>query len=337
MQRRVLTMVLLAGLILPAVATAQAQVVWVREYDPALWEFPEGIAVDLQGNIYVAMAVLGQVRKISPDGIETILFQFPTGSLVVGLAVDAPGNVYAGVVAPPEEPSIHGIWKIDHHGLGTHLPGSEAIGMPPNGLAIDPRGNLWVTDSWVPGTMPPDAEGSIWRIPPGGEAELWYRDSLYLGGLGLLQGYAPIGANGIAYYHRALYVANTERGHIVRIPVRPSGQPGEPQVLITHPDLALVDGITMDVLGTIFAAIIGQNKIIAISTRTGTVVELAAGDPLDGPASLTFGAGNDRVDTLFFTNYAVLSQEPNPGVLKLELDWPPGWWPWRLPRQMIGS
>jgi hypothetical protein len=52
---------------------------------------------------------------------------------------------------------------------------------------------------------------------------------------------------------------------------------------------------------------------------------LAAGDPIDGPASTTFGTGVDSVSTVFFTNYAVLNQvDPQPGVLKIELPWPPG-------------
>jgi sugar lactone lactonase YvrE len=320
MVRRILVVALLALLILPTLVTAQGQVEWVRMYDPSLGEFPEGIAIDLQGNIYVGMAMLGHVRKIGPDGEESIFFQFPAGSMVVGLAADALGNVYAGVVFPLD-PDVHGVWKIDRSGQGTHLPGSEAIGIPPNGLAFDPRGNLYVTDSWVIGSDP--AQGSIWRIPPGGPAELWYRDADTLGGLGQLPPpYNPIGANGIAFYHGALYVANTERGHIVRIPVLAGGGPGEPEVLVDG--LHMIDGIALDARGTLFAAIIGYDRIVSVCPRTGAAVLLAEGGPIDGPASLAMGAGRDSVSTLFFTNYAVLSPDPQPGVLTLELGWPPG-------------
>ena len=324
MKRRVLILVLLAVLILPGLVAAQPQVVWVHAYDPAAGEFPEGIAVDLQGNLYVSMAALGQVRKISPGGEESVLYQFPPGTMLAGLAVDKQGNVYAGVMAPGVS-EVHGVWKIEPDGVGTHLPGTEAIGLPPNGLAFDPRGNLWVTDSLAvgPDEDPDWPQGSIWRIPPGGEAELWFQDNETLGGTDALEGYPPIGANGIAYYHRALYVANTERGHIVRIPVLPHGGPGEPEVLIADQDLFLIDGITMNPLGVIFAAIIGQNQIVAYCTRSGTLNVLAVGEPLDGPASVAFGVHNDRLDTLYFTNYAVLSPEPQPGILKLELGWPP--------------
>jgi sugar lactone lactonase YvrE len=322
MKRRIAVIGLLAVLILPVLAAAQTQVVWVKEYDPAAGEFPEGIAVDLKGNIYIAMAALGQVRRISPDGTETLFYQFPpaAGVQLLGLTVDALGNVYVCAFSP-YAPEYQGVWRIDRRGGAEQLPGTEAIGLP-NALAFDPRGNLYVTDSWVPGIVPP--EGAVWRIPRGGEAEVWYQDGENLGGLGQIPGYPPLGANGIVYYDRALYVANTERGHIVRIPVSPDGGPGEAEVLADDPTLYLIDGITVDVHGRIAAAIIGQNSIVGICARTGSFLVLAAGDPIDGPASTTFGAGVDSVSTVFFSNYAVLSEEPRPGVLKMELSWPPG-------------
>ncbi len=60
--------------------------------------------------------------------------------------------------------------------------------MFPNGLALDPSHNLYVSDSIL---------GAIWRIPPGGQAELWLQDES-LAGLAELNPF-PIGANGVTY------------------------------------------------------------------------------------------------------------------------------------------
>ncbi|MCL7455190.1 MAG: hypothetical protein M8467_19315, partial [Anaerolineae bacterium] len=86
----------------------------------------------------------------------------------------------------------------------------------------------------------------------------------------------------------------------------------------------MVDGITMNHVGSIFAAVIGKDHIVAICGFTGALSVLAAGPPIDGPASVALGPNNDSFDTLYFTNYAVMNPEqPQPGVLKVVLGWPP--------------
>jgi sugar lactone lactonase YvrE len=321
MKRTILVTLMMLAIALPTgLATATGHVEWIIKYDPALREFPEGIAVDHHGNIYTSLGPLSQIRKLSPDGSESIFYQFPTGTGLAGLAADVQDNIYVGTVAPGN-PDVHGVWRINPKGKAKHLPGTEAMGLPPNGLAFDKRGNLYVTDSWVLGSDP--ALGSIWRIPPGGEAELWYRDDELLGGLGAIPGYSPIGANGIVFFSGSLYVSNTERGHIVRFPVLPNGEPGEPAIVAQGKELLIIDGLTVDVRGTLYAAIIGQSTIVAVCPLTGKKLVLAtAEDGLDNPSSLTFGTGKNRIGTLFFTNYSVLSAEPTPGILKLEMDWP---------------
>jgi sugar lactone lactonase YvrE len=184
MKRTILVTLLLLAFVLPgSLASASGHVEWIKTYDPAQGEFPEGITVDHHGNLYVSIGPLSQIRKLSPNGMENIFFQFPQGTGLAGLAVDVHDNIYVGTVAPAN-PDLHGVWRIDPQGVGQHLPGTGTMGLPPNGLAFDKRGNLYVTDSWVFGSDP--AQGSIWRIPPGGKAEIWYRDVELLGGLGLI-------------------------------------------------------------------------------------------------------------------------------------------------------
>lgn len=64
-------------------------------------------------------------------------------------------------------------------------------------------------------------------------------------------------------------MTNTTRGHIVRIPILPHGDPGEAGVLADDSALDGIDGITMDVHGRIVAAIIGQDSIVGVCARTG--------------------------------------------------------------------
>ena len=304
---------------LPSLAAASGPVVWIRTYNPAAGEFPEGIAVDKQGNIFVSMAPIGQIRKISPEGTETLFYQLPAGAALTGLAVDAPGNVYVGVFGQGAYPG--GVWRIDRDGKSaSRLPGTENIFLP-NGLAFDKQGNLYVTDTYVWGSMPP--AGAIWRIPRHGDAQLWLQNSALLGGLGNVPGYPPLGANGIAFRHNRLYVASTEKGLIAQVPVLPDGSAGELSVVAQGSDLWMIDGIALDVHGTIYAALIGQNRVVTVNPASGSVTPLAGpADGVDGPASLAFGAGNGERQSLYFTNYAIISQDPNPGVLKMDVGVP---------------
>jgi sugar lactone lactonase YvrE len=319
MKRSLVVCALALMLALPSLAAASGQVTWIRTYDPAAKEFPEGIAIDKQGNIFVSMAQLGQIRKISPDGTETVFYQFPGTPGLLGLAVDAPGNVYVGVFTGGAGP-LQGVWRIDRDGgSAARLPGTANIFLP-NGLAFDKEGNLYVTETYVAGSMP--FAGAVWRIPRQGEAARWLLDSALLGGLGAVPGYPPLGANGIAFRHNRLYIASTEKGLIAQVPVLPDGSPGELSVVVQAPTLYMIDGIALDVLGTIYAALIGQDRVVAVDPASGDVTPLAGPvDGLDGPASLAFGTGDGKRQSLYFTNYAIIARL-HPGVLVMDVGVP---------------
>jgi sugar lactone lactonase YvrE len=283
----------------------------VRSYDYSQAELPEGVAVDKRGNLYVSLAPPGQIWKISPNGSESLLADFAEwGSL--GLAVDAPGNVYFTHSSFISD--THGVYRVTKDGDVRRLPGTEAIGLP-NALAFDKRGNLYVTDSSV---------GAIWRIRRRGFVEQWLQHVM-LEGLGEIPGYPPIGANGIAYRHGSLYVANTEKGLLVRVPILKGGAAGEPELIAEGPHLYGLDGIALDVHGDIYAALVLQSKLVRIDPVDGDVVELAtASDGLDEPASLAFGTGKGHRQSLFVTNYAVIDPEAGfgPAVLKIDVGVP---------------
>lgn len=123
---------------------------------------PSGIAIDIQGNLYVADQMNHRIRKITPNGIVTTLagssqgyadgagtgaqFYRPTG-----VVVDALGNVFVADLFN------HKIRKITPTGIVTTIAGStygfadgnatSAKFAFPAGLALDKEGNLYVADS----------------------------------------------------------------------------------------------------------------------------------------------------------------------------------------------
>ncbi|HEX9913488.1 MAG TPA: hypothetical protein VGB32_01085 [Candidatus Bathyarchaeia archaeon] len=289
------------------------QVSPVRLYDASGGEFPEGIAVDKVGNLYVSISSLDQIWKIKPDGSETLLLTIPTdgGSMAFGLAVDAPGNVYAAFAFNPD---TQGVYRIDKSGDVERLPGTENI-LWANALAFDDGGTLYITDSW---------SGAIWRITQRGSAEVWLQHDL-LEGLNEIPGFPPVGANGIACYHGSLYVANTEKGILLRIPIMKGGAPGEPEVVVEGFELYGLDGIALDVRGDVYGALVLQNKLVKIDSDDAEITALlSADDGLDMPASLAFGTGKGNRQTLFFTNFSLLGSHTGygPAVLKIGIGIP---------------
>lgn len=276
-------------------------------------ERPEGIAVAKNGDLYVGISTTGSIYRLRsgpPHSGDVQRSHFATpGAGLLGLAVDAPGNVYAAVAS--FNPATHGVWRIGPDGAGARLPGSVAIFFP-NALAFDDDGNLYVTSSSGPPTGPGTwRDGQIWRIPPGGPAMLWLEHTLLTGtGSPLTAPPFPLGANGIAYRDGALVVANTEKGLLVRVPVT-TGAAGTPALMAGG--FAFPDGLALDVHGSVYLLEIGLTRLVRVSADGSTVEPLAG--PFDGvhfATSVAFGTGRGDRQGVFLANAAIPLPHPAP-------------------------
>jgi sugar lactone lactonase YvrE len=128
------------------------------------FNYPQGLAVDSTGTVYVADSSNHLIRKITKDGVVSTLagsgsagsgsngsgtsatFRAPSG-----LAVDSTGTVYVA------DTGNHLIRKITKDGVvstlaGSGLPGSDngsgtsATFRAPSGLAVDSAGTVYVAD-----------------------------------------------------------------------------------------------------------------------------------------------------------------------------------------------
>ncbi|MEA3510251.1 MAG: hypothetical protein U9R51_02330 [Actinomycetota bacterium] len=307
---------------------------------------PEGVAVDNVGNVYVSVGIGGQteVWKFDPTGEGEVLANIP-GPAPAGLAVDANGNhVYAAQ-------QFVGVFKIDMNGESELVPGTNAIAVP-NSMAFDKKGNLYITETF---SYDPEEDGvldfypncvgsgfdgwfgrgGIWVVPKGGEAELLLRHDLLTGVCAPIPIPFPIGANGLAYRHGSLIIANTERALLLKIPVLKSGELGDISVVADLSGividgftfgLPMIDGIALDVHGNIYAAIVTGNAIVRVSQDGATAEVLATDvDGLTFPASLAFGTGKGERSSVFVTNLAFDPYPPflaGPGLAKIDVGQP---------------
>ena len=127
----------------------------------AQFSYPSGVAVDAEGNVYVADGVNHRIRKITPEGLVSTLagstegFRDGSGTSAqfdrpAGVEVDAVGNVYVA------DYGNNLIRKITSEGLVSTLAGStrgfkdgsgrSAQFHGPAGVALDAEGNVYVAD-----------------------------------------------------------------------------------------------------------------------------------------------------------------------------------------------
>ncbi len=130
----------------------------------AQFNSPYGVAVDSDGNVYVADLGNHRIRKITPDGVVSTLagtgvvgFMDGMGNVAqfnypYGVAVDSAGVVYVA------DSSNHRIRKITPDGVVSTLAGTGTSGFingmgnvakfnSPYGIAVDSAGNVYVADS----------------------------------------------------------------------------------------------------------------------------------------------------------------------------------------------
>jgi len=296
--------VLLAGL--PSLLHSQT-LKQVALFDGTKNEFPESIAIDHRGNLYLSLVSLGRIKKVTPDGVQSDFAEIP-GNRVLGLTFDRAGNL---VVA-----ASSGVWKISPSGtpqLFAAVPGHMNL----NDLTYDLRGNLYVTDS---------AKFVIWKVDPQGNATLWSSDPLFQPSATSTFP-SKIGPNGIGFTpdRKTLHVNNTSAGRVLALDLKRDGTAGPARVFAESPLLVGADGLRIDVFGNTYVAVNIQNRIARVSRR-GQITVVAQDNLLSAPTSVVFGRLHNP-HTLFICNNGGSFFGPNPvreGVLRLDLGRPVG-------------
>jgi sugar lactone lactonase YvrE len=147
----------------------------------------------------------------------------------------------------------------------------------------------------------------VWKVAPTGAAAIWTQDPLLEGDRTAF----GFGANGLELRDGALYVNNTSKGSIVRVPIQADGTAGQPEVFFQDSALIGADGLAFDLFGNAYVTTDGlQNTLVEVHSD-GTVQVLAtAADGLDYPASIAFGLGDDA-SSLYIANVGAAFGTPS--------------------------
>ncbi|HEX4850970.1 MAG TPA: NHL repeat-containing protein [Puia sp.] len=127
----------------------------------AQFNFPDGIALDQQGNLYVSDAANYRIRKITPDGqVSTVAgsnnFGFTDGDVRAAtfnfpadLVIDKTGNLFVIDINRIREVTPGGNVSTIAGGTDGFKDGDGSVAQfnTPDGLGIDGDGNLYVADT----------------------------------------------------------------------------------------------------------------------------------------------------------------------------------------------
>lgn len=329
MKRSLLVFAAIATLLLllaaPASASAaspQPRPVATLPYG-AMGSFAESMTAVAGGNLYASLTLwgdsnTGQIWKITPSGATSLVASIdlgPTGALM-GITHDAVGRLYVADAdfSGTEESLIYRVGTGGSMTVVAYLP----PGSWPNGLACH-GGYLFAADSSL---------GAIWRVPLGGGAvkpkSPWYQSALLAPGDPSIDPSAKgIGANGIAFRGNMMYVAVSDFGRIVRIPVSAQGKPGTPGVVCQRRELRTADGVAFDLLGNLWVA---TNEGPTPEQASGALFKVSPAGSVhqipvnpnwfDYPTQPVFGTSAATHTTLFIANGA-FSGDVAPNVIGL--------------------
>ncbi len=237
------------------------------------FKFPEGPALDPDGNLFVVNVDSGDISKISPEGeVKTFV---NTGGAPNGAKFHANGDLYVadrqkGIIAISPEGKTRVI--VDHY------QGKKFYG--PNDLIFDSKGNLYFTDPH--GSSAENPFGCVYRFSSSGELTCLASGLAFPNGLVLSKD------------EKFLFVANTRKNRILRYVFSP---PFRSYIFSQLSGGWGPDGLAFDIAGNLYVAHYGGGDVIILNPKGETIERVPVGG--QHPTNVAFG-GPDR-KTLYVT------------------------------------
>ncbi|MGW7545496.1 hypothetical protein ACWGKQ_30955 [Streptomyces sp. NPDC054770] len=256
------------------------------------------MALGPDGTAYVTFSVARQVAAVSPGGAVRSLATMPApadggadtpvvkSAITCGIVRTGDGTLYF-LYAGGDADST-GLYRLRPGGAPERIAALPASGLP-NGLALDERtGTSYAADSVL---------GTVWAIPmSGGRAQVW-SSAPELASTGFL------GANGIKVHGGDVWASNTDKGTLLRIPLR-HARPGPVQVRVDG--LGGIDDFAFTGGGDVIAALDLQSTVVRIGRHGHVMPFLDSADGVRNPTSAVV-----RGRTVYVLNSAFSGTDPN--------------------------
>ena len=303
-------------------------------------DWPSGVALDSQGNVYIADQENERIRRVDPEGVITTFagsgsyryegeedgipatearLNWPTG-----VTVDAEDNVYIadsynGVIrrvdASGAITTIAGSGRVfgfgvmeDEEDVGDDGPATEARLDFPTALAVDAAGTIYIADRGHDRVRRVDAEGTITTLAGTGEAG-------FSGDGGAAAEAQLSGPSGLALDDAGnLYVADASNNRVRRIDLATgtiatvAGAMDDGEEAPASAQIAAPRGVALDADGNLYIADTGNHQVRLLDAD-GTTMAVAGAPGLgDGEPAIAArlfvprGITIDTDGTLYITD-----------------------------------
>ncbi len=277
------------------------------------YPYPESIAKDYRGNLYLPLTFGESINKVDKFGNVTTFATVPDVYLL-GATFDPFGNLT--VVSGAGR-----VWKVTPWGYAYLFATVTTTGTI-NDLVYDYQGNLYVGEDTTNGER-------IMKVDLFGNVTVWATDVLF----NVPNSYYPFaeGVNGLALSPngRTIYVTNTSEGRVIAVDINPNGTAAAGRLIVEDTTLVGIDGIKAAWNGDLYIAQntnftdgvnsnpTYSNRVIKVK-QNGTVSVVASGGVLNFPTGLVL---NQLTRTIFVANNgdAFFGVSPaNQGVVKIQ-------------------
>jgi sugar lactone lactonase YvrE len=269
--------------------------------------FLENLAIAPDGTIFVTNHEVGEIVGINPDGNQQI--HATLEGKVSGLAFAANGGL---VATGWNADSIPVISLVANDGtVETLLKLPDAIFL--NGITPLSHTQYLAADSY---------RGAIWLIDIAQpRASIWLEHPMLARSNS--ENIIPA-ANGLKRFDDFLYVSNTEKMLLLRIPVDAENRPGEPEIFVEQTN---IDDFAFDVEGNLYGATHIYNSVVRIASDRSTTIIAQAEAGVIGSTAVAFGqTESDRTAIYVVTNGGMFLPPPTgvvpANVVRLEVGKP---------------
>jgi hypothetical protein len=243
--------------------------------------FIENILVLPDGDVLVSVENKQELQRVRPDGSASVFARLPVGPAGIVAHEDAffvaggePGRAAGSIFLVGSDGSVE-----------TWIPIAESRFL--NGFTPLRPGRALVVDSIKGLIIDVDLNEPDYAV--------WLQHELFtkISDEPMLPG-----VNGIKVYDGAVYVTNTDRALVIRVPIQPDGTAGEPFVVAEH---LRGDDLAFDRDGNCYITTHIHNSLVRLTPHGDRVALAGADEGMAGCTACAFGRTDRDAESLYVT------------------------------------